>query len=153
MNNGNFFSRLHPLEQLRQEMNRALGDSFGGLPRTAVQNMPLVGARVFPSLNMWTTSEAVFAEAELPGLRESDVDVSVFGNELTISGQRPELEQQDVRFHRRERGVGSFSRTVRLPVDVDPDRVEATLRDGVLQIKLPKAEAARPRKINVQASA
>lgn len=146
----NPFSRLHPIEQLREEMNRVFGDVLGALPRGAVQGVPFLGARTFPAVNLWATSDAVFAEAELPGLRDADVEVSVIGNELTISGQRAELEQQGVKYHRRERPVGSFSRTIRLPIDIDAERVEATLRDGVLRIKLPKAEAARPRKINVR---
>jgi len=145
--------RYHPLAELRDEMDRLVGDVFGALPRTATQNLPylpLVGNRPFPALNVWTTDDAVYAEAELPGLSEADLEISVMGNELTIKGQRPDIEQEGVKYHRHERGVGPFSRTVRLGVEIDADHVEATLRDGVLLLKLPKAEAVRPRKIEVK---
>jgi HSP20 family protein len=76
----------------------------------------------------------------------------VVGNELVIQGRRMDLDEEGVSYHRRERGVGEFKRVLRLPVEVDADKVEATLHDGVLLVKLPKAAAAKPRKIQVAAS-
>jgi HSP20 family protein len=73
----------------------------------------------------------------------------VVGDELSIKVERPDLPQEGPAYHRRERGVGSFSRVVRLPAEVDPDQVEAEMRQGVLTVTLPKAESARPRKIRV----
>ena len=143
------YQRFHPLQQLREEMDRLVSEFAGALPRAAGYGLPLVGGQPFPAVNVWASDDAIYAETELPGLRQSDLDISVLGNEVTITGQRPDIEQQGVKYHRRERGVGSFSRTIRLPVEIDPQRVEATLRDGVLTLKLPKAEANRPRKIKV----
>jgi HSP20 family protein len=102
-----------------------------------------------PSINLWETGEAVVAEAELPGVQEDQIDISVVGNELTLKVERPELQKEGVTFHRRERPSGSFVRVVRLPTEVNADHVQADLRNGVLTVTLPKAESARPRKIHV----
>lgn len=105
---------------------------------------------LFPALNVWADDAALHVEAEVPGLGLQDIDVTVMGDELTISGERADVVDATVTQHRRERGVGKFSRTVHLPVAVEPGRVEASLKDGVLSITLPKAEALRPRKIEVR---
>jgi len=81
-----------------------------------------------------------------------DVEVLVNGDELTIKGQRKAAEAKEQSFHRQERVIGNFSRTVTLPFDVDAEKVQATLKDGVLRITLPKAASARPRKIEVKTS-
>ena len=103
----------------------------------------------FPALNAWETEDALFVEAELPGLSQNDLELEIIGSELTIKGHRPEIKQQGESYHRQERGTGSFLRRLRLPFDVDTANVEARLENGVLQIRLPKAEAAKPRKIKV----
>ena len=100
-------------------------------------------------MNVWEQGDALLVEMEVPGVKSDQVDISVAGGELSIKIDRPEVAQEGVTYHRRERPVGSFTRVLRLPVEVDADRVEAELRDGVLMITLPKAEAAKPRKINV----
>ena len=104
---------------------------------------------VYPAVNVWEDGESFFVEAEIPGVKMEDLDVQVVGNELTIKGQRPASEDENSRFHRQERSVGEFARVVALPTDVNPDAVQAVLRDGVLTITLPKAEAAKARKINI----
>jgi len=109
-------------------------------------------ARTFPALNLWEDTDALYAEAEVPGLSMDDLEVSVMGNELSIRGERKDQPAEGVSYHRRERGVGGFSRVVRLPGDIDAGKVQANLRDGVLTITLPKAEATKPRKIQVRAS-
>jgi HSP20 family protein len=88
-------------------------------------------------------------ELELPGVKSDELELSVVGDELSIKVERPEVEREGAMYHRRERSVGSFARVLRLPIPVNPDRVEAELRHGVLSITLPKAESARPRKIQV----
>jgi len=88
-------------------------------------------------------------EMEVPGLKSDQLEISVVGDELSIKVQRPDLQQEGVTYHRRERPVGEFARVLRLPAEVEADHVEAELRDGVLSITLPKAERARPRKISV----
>ncbi|HEY4308497.1 MAG TPA: Hsp20/alpha crystallin family protein [Pirellulales bacterium] len=136
----------YPFWQLRGEVERAMGDFFGSQGAST----PWTQGRVFPAVNVWEEGEQLFAEAELPGTKSEDVDVSVTGDELTIRGRRSPAAADGGAYYRRERGVGEFSRTLRLPYEVDANSVEATLRDGVLLLKLPKALSARPRKIEVQ---
>jgi len=142
-------NRWDPFHQLRDEMSRLL-DDFS-------QTAPLVGrlgwrpAGVFPALNVWEDEQCLYAEAELPGFRMEDLEVSVAGNELSIKGERKNEHQEKGAYHRRERAAGLFNRVLRLPVDIDAGKVEATLKDGVLFITLPKAEQAKPRKVQVKA--
>ena len=136
----------YPMQQLRREMDRLWSSVVGD----AVEP-PWTGlVRGQPAVNVWETGEAVFAELEVPGLKSDQLDLSVVGDQLSIRVERPEAEQQGVTYHRRERPVGAFTRVLRLPAPVSPATVEAELKNGVLTIKLPKAEAARPRKIEVQ---
>jgi HSP20 family protein len=106
----------------------------------------------YPPLNLWEDGEFVYAEAELPGLKLDDLEIYVTGqDQLAIKGTRqPPVEQKGV-WHRQERGFGTFTRVVTLPVPVDANRVEARLEQGVLTIKMAKSEAARPKKITVKA--
>ncbi len=106
----------------------------------------------FPALNVWESDDALFVEAELPGLKQDNLELEIMGGELTIKGQRPDVKQDGESYHRQERGTGAFVRRLRLPVDVDSSEVEAKLEHGVLEIRLPKAEAAKPRKITVNVS-
>lgn len=139
-----------PRNQLREEVDRVFGDFFGGGASNGSRFT--TAPRCFPALNVWERGEELFIEAELPGLNENDVDISVVGGELVIRGKRLDLEEKDAVYHRRERGVGEFTRVLRLPVEVAVDKIKAKLSDGVLLITLPKAEAAKPRKIKVKAS-
>ena len=135
----------HPFHQLRNEVDRLL---TGFLGPAADGFLPAV-FRSQPAVNVWEQQEALKVEMELPGIKSEQLDISVAGGELSIKVNRPDVDQEGVTYHRRERPVGAFSRIVRLPMEVDADRVEADLRDGVLTITLPKAENAKPRKINV----
>jgi HSP20 family protein len=140
-------SAAWPFGDLRSEVNRlfeqVMEPSNGG---------SILGGRSFPAVNMWEDGECMYAEAEIPGVPMSDIEVNVVGNELSIKGQRKCVCGEEVTFHRRERGIGEFSRFLTLPVAIDADKVEAVLKNGVLKIKLPKAEAARPRRIEVKTS-
>lgn len=138
----------HPLGQLRQELDRLFSDLTRGVPMPGGGPTP----REFPAVNVWETEQELFAEAELPGIKQDQLEIFAVGSELTIRGNRSSKEYGDGTYHRRERGTGAFSRVVRLPVEVDPDKVEATLRNGILEVRLPKAEAAKPRKIQVKVS-
>ena len=122
-----------------------MGDFFAAAVRPPRRRRPR-----FPAVNVWEEGEHLFAEAELPGTKSENVDVSVAGDELTIRGRRTTGVAEGSSFHRHEREVGEFLCTLHLPHEVDADGVEATLTDGVLLLKLPKAASARPRKIQVQ---
>jgi HSP20 family protein len=109
---------------------------------------PLIRS-VQPALNAWEAGDALRVELEVPGVKQEQLDISVVGNELTIKVERTPAVPEGATYHRQERPVGAFTRVLRLPVEVDAGRVEAELRHGVLTITLPKAETARPRKIQV----
>jgi HSP20 family protein len=104
-----------------------------------------------PALNVWETAEAFIVETELPGVSMESLDLSVIGADLTIKGERTAQSPDQARFLRRERRGGRFERTITLPAEVDAEKVDAALVNGVLTINLPKAPAARPRKIAVSA--
>lgn len=141
LRNGLRFS--NPLNELRREMDDLLS-SFGvSLPA------PFQAAS-YPALNICDCGDSLRVEAEVPGVRMEDLEIFAMGNELTIKGVRRAPEGDKLNFHRREREAGEFNRVVELPVDVDAERVEADLRDGVLTVTLPKAESAKPRKIEIK---
>lgn len=135
---------LPPVAQLRDEMDRLMNDF---LPASVAQSV-----RAYPPVNVWEKGGEYYVEAELPGLCAEDVEISVVGSELTLSGRRSRVELEGAAYHRRERGEGEFTRVVHLPVEVDSDKVSAQMRDGVLLVTLPKAESLRPRKIQVAAA-
>jgi HSP20 family protein len=112
--------------------------------------------RAFPALNVWEDNDCVFVEAELPGVAMNDIEINVVGGELSIKGSRRPMStgamgNGNVTYHRQERATGEFSRFLTLPDAIDADKVDGCLKNGVLSIKLPKAEAAKPRRIPVNA--
>jgi HSP20 family protein len=111
---------------------------------------PARGQCAFPDFNVWEDDRDLIAEVEVPGLKMEQLTVSVMGNELTLQGERKPQEAEGVTFHHRGRCAGSFSRVIQLPVEIDAEKVEATLRDGILTVRLPKVQAALPRKIEVK---
>jgi len=97
------------------------------------------------------TKDSFLLMAELPGVKQEDVEVSVEGDTLTLKGERKrETEVKEDQYHRIERSYGRFERSILLPSVVDPNRVKATYRDGVLEVQLPKKEEAKPKEIKVE---
>jgi HSP20 family protein len=135
----------NPARQFRREMNRLFSDFLGDV----ADGGRLWTGRTQPALNLWETPDALMVEAEIPGVKSDELEIAVVGPELTIKLNRAEPPEDGVTYHRRERPTGSFVRMLRLPMEVDADRVEAELANGVLLLKLPKAESAKPRKIRV----
>ncbi len=127
-----------PFAELRQ-MFEALGDLRSG-------------GEHFPPVDIRVEDEQVVLTAELPGVRREDLTLDVEGRHLLIRGEKPAPAERegDVAVHR-ERQFGPFERTFELGFEVDRDKIEATCRDGVLTIRLPKAEAAKPKRIEVVA--
>lgn len=132
-----------PYQDLRREVDR-LFDVFTGAENGGGRS------RGFPAINLWEDGEMLYLEAEMPGVNQNDLDISAAGNELTLRGQRSTAKDENRAYHRQERGFGEFTRVVTLPVEVDPERIEATLKDGVLTLRLPKAAASKARKIQVK---
>jgi HSP20 family protein len=103
-----------------------------------------------PLVDIHETKDSFLLEAELPGVKQEDIQVSVEGETLTLRGERRrETEVKEDQYQRIERSYGRFERNILLPSVVDPDRVKATYRDGVLEIQLPKKEEAKPKEIKV----
>jgi len=103
-----------------------------------------------PPVDIEETDDAFVIEAELPGVKRDDVSVELDDNELTIRGESKERERVGI-LRRQSRRVGEFHYRVRLPGDVDEDKVEATLRDGVLELRVGKAVPAKARQIEISA--
>jgi HSP20 family protein len=107
-------------------------------------------AGVFPLTNLSEDKESYYIRAELPGVKGDELDIQVTGKNLAISGQRKIAPEEDgARYHRREREAGTFSRMIGLPAEVDTDKVDAKLENGILTVVVPKAEIAKPKQITV----
>lgn len=109
------------------------------------------GGSLFP-VDVSDNDEAVSVTASLPGVKAEDISITVTGNTLTIKGEsKAEDETNDANYYRQERRVGSYERTIRLPVRVVAGEAEATFEDGVLKLELPKADDVRPQTIEIKA--
>jgi len=128
--------------RVEREMDRLFSAFFGE------HRQPMSAGRP-AAVNVWGDDEAWFVEAELPGVSPDQLEISVLNDELTISVDRPEPQEDGATCYRRERPHGSFTRSLKLPTAIDADQVSAELKHGVLTLTLPKAETARRRKIAV----
>lgn len=134
-------NRWDPLAEMAQ-LHRAMNRLFAA---------PDGRSEAFPPLNIYANDEEAVVSAELPGVEPDKLDISVNGSTFTLSGSREtEQAREDAACHRQERFAGRFSRTVELPFNVDADQVKAQLRHGLLKVKLPRAEADKPRKIQIE---
>ncbi len=106
-----------------------------------------------PALDMYEDKDNVYVRAELPGMKKEEIDLSLHGGTLSISGERKSEEKfKDAEVYRAERFFGRFQRTVTLPTPVAADKVKAQYKDGILTVTLPKAEEAKPKHIDVNVS-
>jgi HSP20 family protein len=141
-------TRWQPFSELNSEFNR-LHQELNKLFSRGMQRGN--GAEIFPPFNIWQDQDTLILEAELPGLNMEALEIFVDGeNQLTLKGQRSTEEKPNGAWHRRERSFGEFRRTIELPNLVDADKVEASLKNGVLTITMPKKEEVKPRKIEVK---
>jgi HSP20 family protein len=144
-----------PFLSLHREMNRLFDDVFRGTglpPATGSQGQGDVGTFVNASMNVSETDTDIRITAELPGVTEQDIDVSLDDDVLTIRGEK-KFERTDDKenFHFVERSYGTFQRSLRLPFPIDPDQVQANFENGVLTVTLPKTgRQERSRRIQVQ---
>jgi HSP20 family protein len=133
---------------LRKEMDRLFDRFLEG----AWPEMPTLGEWE-PTVDVSETKDAVIVKAELPGVEQKDIAVSLQDGVLTIKGEKEaEKEEKDKRYHRVERSYGAFFRSMRLPAAVDAGKVTATFKDGVVTITLPKAPEAKGTAIPVKAA-
>jgi HSP20 family protein len=135
------------LANLRGGMDDWFESFLGGLERP----WGLFGQRVWPAVDLAEKDGAILVRAEVPGLKPEDIDISVYGNTLTISGQKKESqEDQGDGFYHVESSYGSFRREIALPADVEGGKIEAVCKNGVLSITLPKAAKSRAVKVPVK---
>lgn len=135
----------------RSEPLRVIRDLLGWDPFREM--VPFVGqgpGSFMPSFEVKETGEAYIFKADLPGVKESDLDITVTGNRLTVCGKREdEEEERSDRYYAYERSYGEFSRSFTLPPGVDMESIDADLKEGVLTLKIKKAAEAQPRKVSV----
>ena len=133
-------------ESLQQEVDRLFEDFSRGTGNGAMQ--------LLPNMDVAETDKNIELTVELPGLQQSDVDISINDNMLVIRGEKKaETERKDRNFHLVERAYGTFYRGFELPSGIDPSQITATMANGVLKVTIPKPARAEPRKIQVQAQA
>ena len=139
---------MEPSRDIQSEMNR-LFDSFFGRPTNT--GMGNGGSRVWtPVVDVYESKDDLLLNFELPGVREKDVSLSITGDMLTLRGERQfRQELKDDHTYHIERVYGRFERSVQLPMPVQADRVTATYRDGVLEVKLPKADEVKSKEIKI----
>ena len=144
------FDPFRDLAILQDRMNRLFNDSYG--PR---RDDDLMNRGTWtPAVDIYEVDGALVLKAELPGMQREDIDVNIENNTLTIRGERKldkEIKQES--FHRVERAYGSFERSFSLPNTVDPAKVAAEFKNGVLAVTLPVREEAKPRSINIEVAA
>jgi len=134
------------LDLMRRQMDRLSNYVYRGLPS---QTFETTG--VFPSINLTEDASNYYVRAEFPGMRSEDFDIQAVGKSLTISGERKiTSEGENVKYYRREREAGKFSRAIMLPGEIDISKIEAKMINGLLTITIPKAEAAKPKQIAVK---
>lgn len=138
--NGSLFDEFRQLERDIEQLFGA-----GGWP----SGIRSVARGTYPPINIGSTAEQVDVYVLAAGLDPKSLDVSIQQNLLTVAGERRLDREEGATYHRRERFEGAFRRVLSLPDDVDPTRVEANYRDGVLHIAIKRRESARPRQITV----
>lgn len=134
---------FNKMEQMQREMNKLWSAAWSSSP---------MGSGVFPAMNIYDDGESFIVRAELPGVKSDDIDISVAGKTLSISGKRTiEPLSETETYHRRERKSGEFRRAFDMPDMVDSNKVMAQFSNGILEVMLPRAEQAKMRKIEVKA--
>jgi HSP20 family protein len=138
------FDPFRDITTLRDEMNRlfsrAVGEGGGS------------GSAWTPPVDVFDTDDAIVLRAELPGLKTDEIDIEVDENVLTLRGERRfEEKVEEGRYYRLERAYGHFQRSVTLPQGVKADEISASFDNGVLSVRVPKADEVKPRKISVAA--
>jgi HSP20 family protein len=138
---------MREMMAMREQMNRLVNEAFG---RGGGEEGGWMTGTWTPPVEIYDTDDALMVRVELPGVAKEDVHVELHENTLTLRGERkPDPQVKAGQYYRQERMYGPFQRTFRLPTPVDTENVQATSRDGLLELRLPKSEAAKPRRIAI----
>ena len=137
-------SRSFPVATLRRELDRLFGD---------LERAPTFGVAAAPTVSSEDSAQALTLRVELPGLSEKEIDIDVTAKVVTIKAARKVEAPEGYTSHRRERQSFSFAQSYELPTRIDPEKVQASLKQGVLTLTLPKAAVVQPKRVTVQASA
>ena len=139
------WERTKSLSKLRKEMDDLWGRFFGD-----AGFQPFAETIWGPALDVKETKDNIVITAELPGMTAKDIEVSISGDLLTLKGEKKqEKEEQEESYHLVERRYGTFSRNIRLPAEVDPQKIRANHKDGILTVTLPKSEKAKEKQIKI----
>ena len=145
--------RLTPLSPFREmeDMERRMEDIIGRpLYPLAWRRLPVEEREWTPAVEVFEKEDQFVVKAELPGMKEDDIDISVVGDTLTIKGERKaESEVKEEDYYCCERSYGSFYRSVALPSNVNAEKIEASYKEGILEINLPKVPEVKPKKIAI----
>lgn len=135
-------SALDPLVDLQRALDSLSGADWFGTST--------ISRRAYPPVNIFQEGEDYVVVTEIPGVHKDDLDISIKRNQLRISGHKNLIYGDNVSIHRQERSRGAFDRTIDLRVEIDPDKAKAQYRDGVLAIHLPRADADKPRSVQIK---
>jgi len=139
-------SPFRDFERMRRDMDR-LWDSF--FERGTLRGED--GSQWLPSLDVAETKNEIVVKAEVPGLEPKDIDISLSDGVLTIKGEKKqEREEKEENYHLVERSYGSFTRSIRLPKEVQSDKINASYKNGVLKVVLPKSEEAKKKEVKIK---
>jgi HSP20 family protein len=137
-------SPFEELERMRSRMDRLIDGFTRGSFETS-------SAGVYPLINLTEDKENYYVYAELPGVKPEALDIEATANNISISGERKiPPEDAGAKYHRKEREAGHFSRIVQMPGDINPETVDASLTNGMLSVRVPKAATEKPKKIVIQ---
>ena len=132
---------------LRDEMDRLFEDFLTKTP----EKRDFISDVWAPDVDIYETKDEVIVKAELPGMKKDDIKISIVDNSLIVEGEKKqEKETKDENYYRMERRYGAFRRVINLPVSVKINEIDASYDNGVLEIKLPKSEEAKPKEIEVK---
>jgi HSP20 family protein len=130
------------LEKLKRQMD-LLTEGIAGRPLPA-------RAGVFPLINLTENKDNYYLRAELPGIKADELNIEAEGNKISISGERKiPIKNEKAKYHRLEREAGKFSRMISLQTDINSEKIDASLKDGILKLTIPKSEKAKPKQIAV----
>ncbi len=141
------WSPFRDMMSVREEMNRLFNELFG---RAGGEEGSWVSGAWTPQVDIYETDDALVLKAELPGFSKEDVGVELKDNTLVLKGERKhEAEVKEENYHRTERAYGAFHPSFLLPTAVEQEKVKATYKDGILELRLPKAAEAKPKRISI----